>query len=706
MDLRKNILTWYGVVVVFFYLLALGIVVKVLAIQFVGANKWEGKLKILEERTRIVEGNRGDICATDGRILATSIPYYEIRFDLGAPSVRKVFHQKLDELSAKLSTVFTDKSPAQFRRELVAGYNRKARYYLVHPRKVNHEELQRLRTFPIFEGGKYRGGFMPEAELTRVNPHGKMAFRTIGLLNKGEYGGLHGSVGLTGIEAKYEKYLKGDEGVILQQNLSGRWVNITTNEPDAGADVITTIDIYMQDVVENALRKQLVRSNAHHGTAVLMEVETGKIRAIANLGRSGDGYGEIYNYAMGHEGCTEPGSTFKLVSLIVAMDAGLVDTSDIVDIEEGKWQHYEQTIYDSDYGENHDREVSVKEIFERSSNVGMAKIITSAYKGREREFIDRIYNMGLNKPLGMGFKGEATPYIKYPNDPDWWGTSLAWMSYGYESKLSPLQILTFYNAVANDGKMVKPMVVEAIRKDGRTIESFDTEVLKSAICSRETVKKAQDLLKAVVESGTAKQLQPKHFKIAGKTGTAQIAEGNKGYVNKKYQASFAGYFPADNPKYSCIVVVNQPQGYNYYGGTVSGPVFKEIAEGVVGYDRSLKMKVAPTNSEEEINPPLTSGIAGQTRKIYKELGMRVRVPSKNPDWIQVKRNEDKIEIVPGTVERGLVPNLRGMGVTDAVYLVEKSGLRTSIQGVGKVVRQSPAAGSRLKPGQTVVLVLG
>lgn len=708
MDLRKNILTWYVVALMGFALLAIGVVVKIMIIQFAGASKWEDKLKILEERTRIVEGTRGNICATDGRILATSIPFYKIYFDAGAPSLDRIFYDQVDELAAKLSTVFKDRSKSQFKRELVAARKKKNRYYLVHPRKVNYQELQAIKSFPIFKKGRYGGGFIPEAELMRVNPHGKLAFRTIGLLNKGEYGGTHGSAGISGIEARFEKELRGDKGVILQQNLSGRWVNITTNEPESGADVITTIDIYLQDIAENALRKQLEKSNAHHGTAVLMEVKTGKIRAIANLGRSGNDYAEIYNYAMGHEGCTEPGSTFKLIALVVAMDAGLVDTSDVFDVEGGKWKYYDQTIFDSDFG--HDsyncRDLTVKEIFEKSSNVGMAKIITSAYKGKEREFIDRIYNMGLNKPLGMGFKGEAVPYIKYPDDPDWWGTSLAWMSYGYECKVSPMQTLAFYNAVANNGKMVKPMLIEEIRKDGRTIQSFGTEVIKSAICSNETVKKAQALLEGVVENGTAKQLRCKNFKIAGKTGTAQIAENNKGYhQNKKYQASFSGYFPADDPKYSCIVVINQPQGYNYYGGTIAGPVFKEIAEGVFGYDKALKMAYKRTDEPEKRSASITSGLARETKIICKELGIRADVPSKT-DWVNVYRQKGHTELNPSVFEEGKVPNVRGMGLSDAVYVIEKSGLRTSVQGVGRVKRQSPDPGVRLTKGKTVVLVLG
>jgi cell division protein FtsI (penicillin-binding protein 3) len=466
MNLRKTILIRYAALLVILSVLTVAVVVKVVLIQFVHADKWSKEIKKLENRTKIIQGNRGNICSSDGRVLATSVPYYHIRFDLGAEGVRQVFADQVSELAGQLASVFTDRSKAQFAKELRAAYAKKTQYYLVHPRKVNFDELQRIKDFAIFERGRIKGGFMAEQEYLRVTPHGRLAFRTIGLMNKGPENNNNGSSGISGIEESYENYLRGGEGLMVQQNLSGRWVNITTVEPENGNDVITTIDIYLQDVVEDALKRQLVRSDADYGTAILMEVATGKIKAIANLGRQGNDYNEIYNYAFGHEGANEPGSTFKLMALMAAMEEGRVDTSDVFDTEDGKWKIYDKTIFDSDYGSGVHGPMSVKTLFERSSNVGMAKLITESFKGRERDFIDRIYSFGLNEPLGIDFKGEAKPYIKYPNDKSWWGTTLAYMSQGYELSISPLHVLTFYNAVANNGKMMKPMFVEAVSNNG------------------------------------------------------------------------------------------------------------------------------------------------------------------------------------------------------------------------------------------------
>jgi cell division protein FtsI (penicillin-binding protein 3) len=436
MNLRKIILARYGLLLALLLLFSVSIMVKVIIIQLTGSEKWGSKLKYIEARTEVIYGNRGNICSTDGGVLATSVPSYQIRFDLGAPGVRDVFKNEVDDLTASLSKLFTDRSKAQFKKELERAYRNKIRYYLVHPRKINYEELKRASKFPIFERGKYKGGFMPEQEYVRVMPHGKLAYRTIGLLSKGAEDGSQGNVGISGIEKKYEDYLQGDAGLALQQNLSGRWVNIIADEPDNGKDVISTIDLYLQDVVESNLKKQLISSQAEYGLAVLMDVETGKIRAIANLGHTGNGYQEIYNYALGHEGCTEPGSTFKLISLMIAMEDGKVDTSDVFDVGEGKWKFYDQTIYDSDYGKAAHGKMTVKQIFERSSNVGVAKIIHQCYKGKEKDFIDHVNSLGFNEQLGLGFQGEAKPYIKYPTDKNWWGTSLAWISYGYEIQVS------------------------------------------------------------------------------------------------------------------------------------------------------------------------------------------------------------------------------------------------------------------------------
>lgn len=706
MDLRRIILARYAGVLALVLIFSVAIVVRILYVQFTTTSKWEDKLQTLENQKEVIQGNRGNIYSTNGRLLASSVPYYEIRFDLAAPGVREVFNNQVDDLAGELSKVFTDKSKGQFKKELQTAYRKGVRYHLVHRRKIDYDELQRVKTFPIFNRGKFKGGFMPEQEYVRYTPHGNLAFRTIGIMNKGAFGGEHGSIGISGIEEQFEGYLRGGEGLLVRQNLSGRWVNVSTIEPENGKDVITTIDIYLQDVVENALERQLIRSQAEYGTAILMEVETGKVRAIANLGLQNGRYNEIYNYAIGHEGCTEPGSTFKLMSMMVALEETRIDTNDVFDVGDGKWKIYDRTIFDSDYGKpNYGGKMTVKEIFEHSSNVGVAKIIDKYYGKRPKEFIDRLYSAGLNKPLGLGMKGEATPFIKYPTEKNWWGTSLAYISHGYEIQLTPLQVLTFYNAVANNGKMMKPMFVEAIAENGRRREEFDPEVLKSSICSRSTVKKLQSLLEGVVTNGTAKSLQTNKYNFAGKTGTAKVADMVHGYVHHKYRASFAGYFPAENPKYSCIVVIAEPRGA-YYGGSVAGPVFREIADCV--YSTDLTLEIAQKKKEKETPqvPNVLNGLVNETKIVCRELDIRTDQIKGEADWFYTVEGEKSVELKPRKVVERQMPNVYGMGATDAIYLIEKSGLRSKINGVGKVRKQSPEPGTNCQKGQLVYLELG
>jgi len=702
-NLRKIILTRFGIILTLLLIFSVGIVVKIVIIQVTGGEKWGKKLKYIKERTEVIYGNRGNICSHDGKVLATSVPYYQIRFDLGAPAVRKTFASEVGALSIQLSRLYGDRSADQFRRELEAAYKKKARYYLVHPRKINYDELKRARKFPIFERGKNKGGFMVVPEFVRVMPYGKMAFRTIGLLSK-EASGDQGNVGISGVENKFEDYLRGEEGLALQQNLSGRWVSIITDEPDNGKDVFTTIDLFLQDVVESSLRKQLNISQAEYGTAILMEVETGKIKAISNLGRTNSGYQEIYNYAIGHEGCNEPGSTFKLVSLMVAMEDGLVDTSDVFDVGDGKWKFYDQTIYDSDYGEGGTHgKMTMKEIFERSSNVGVAKIIYQAYKGKEKQFIENLYSLGLNEKLDIGFKGEAKPYIKYPTDKNWWGNSLVWISYGYEIQLSPLHILTFYNAVANDGKMMKPMFVEAIADNGDIEREYSPQVLKYSICSNSTLRKMQKMLEGVVERGTASLIKNPRYGIAGKTGTAKIADRNKGYAEGKYRASFVGYFPAEKPRYSCIVVVSEPKGA-FYGSSVAAPVFRDIANCVYGTDLSIQ-KVQKGNDTGKKIPSIMNGLVTETKIVCKELGIKYKSPERGADWVSTDEGEKSVALKSRKLTEGLMPNVLGMGANDAIYLIEKAGFTPKMSGVGRVLRQSPQPGARGKRGQMVFIEL-
>jgi cell division protein FtsI (penicillin-binding protein 3) len=688
--------------------LAVVVILKILAVQTIKTDRWEGIADNLTNYTVSLDPNRGNICADDGNVLATSVPGYYVRMDMAAPGVVKVYKAKSDSLALMLSSLFRDLPAQEYKRKLDKAFREKNRGFLLTPRKVDYNELQKIKKFPILRRGAFAGGRIIEQESKRMLPLGKLAWRTVGTLNKGAAGEKGGTAGNTGIEEAFEPWLKGKEGIGYRQNLSGRWVNRIEIEPRDGMDIMTTINIRYQDITESALERQLKQSNAEWGTAVLMETETGAIKAIANLGRVSPGvYDEIYNYAIGHAGCYEPGSTFKLISLMIALDQGLADTSTVFDTGNGSWKYHGRMIYDSDYGHGGQHgPLTLKQIFEKSSNVGVAKIITSFYEKKPAEFVDRIFETGIHKPLGIELTGEGIPKFKYPGDKDWWGTTLAWMSYGYESKMTPLQILAFYNAVANGGKMMKPYIVREIRDKGSVEKRIGPEVLNSSIASRSTIGKARKMLEGVCENGTGKSIQSKIVKLAGKTGTAQISSGQGGYGKGLYLASFVGYFPAEKPVFSMIVTVNKPQGA-YYGGAVAGPVFREIAEKVY----AVYQKIDPEKedmSEVDQLPEIKNGITREVIRVMKDLDIDYEYESGKPStyFTRVKKEGGSLRLAENPVDGECVPDVRGMGAKDAVFLLEKAGLQVRLSGIGKVKNQSLLPGYRFKKGQTILLILG
>ncbi|MDP4184042.1 MAG: penicillin-binding protein [Bacteroidota bacterium] len=704
----KDIIIRFSLVYIGLVIFGLAVLGKAFVIQHVQSDRWEEESKNYKQRADIISASRGDICTCDGKVLATSVPYYELHMDIGAPGVRKVFKKEVEALSDSLAHFFKDLSRWQYKLMLQQAFRKEQHYLMLNKRKVSFMELQRIRKFPIFERGSIAGGLIPVQQNERVRPHGMIALRTIGALNKGAYGGIHGDIGFTGIEEMCESYLRGKDGISYKENLSGRWVPITSVEPVDGMDVISTIDANFQDFAENALLKELKKSDALYGTTILMDVKTGDVKAIANLGKEKDGsYQENYNYALGYQGCTEPGSTFKLISLMVAMEQGYIDTTNVFDTGNGVWEYRGLKVMDSDHMYGGHGVQTVKQIFEKSSNVGVAKIITKCYQGREEEFIDRIYNFGLNRKLNTGMSGEGVPTFKYPTDKAWWAGSLAAISYGYEIKLTPMHTLTFYNAVANNGKMVKPRFVRAIRQRGNIVKTFETEVIKSSICSQETLGKVRGMLEGAIEFGTGKGIKSKEYKIAGKTGTAQVANNNKGYYHegaRVYQASFAGYFPADNPQYSCIVVVVGPKGA-YYGGAVAAPVFKEIADKV--YTTSIEGK---RGKPEVISKSVHAPLAANGRRTNLEYVCReFNIPyssGANSHWVTALSSDTtKVSVKEKRIYIGIVPDVKGMGASDAVYLLESRGLRVSLRGIGKVKKQSLLPGVKARKGQRIDLEL-
>ncbi len=703
MSLKKDILWRAAIIYLGFLFFGFWIIGKIVYLQTVEKTKWLEKAKESTLKNVIIPANRGNILSEDGRLLATSIPLYEVRMDMNTGTLPdKIFYAEVDSLAFCLHELFKDKTKEEYRRELVIARKKLERYHLI-KKEVNYIELKKLKSFPVFRKGRYDGGLIYLQENRRIRPHNNLAARFIGYTTKGNKGNI------VGIEGAYDHQLSGVEGIKLKQKISGNvWIPVSNRneiEPRDGMDVVTSINIDYQDVAEKALLKQLIKQDAHHGTTVLMEVKTGEIKAIVNLGKDRKNvYRELLNYAIGES--TEPGSTFKLPAIMVALEDGYINLGDTIDTGNGILKYYDKIIKDDSYYEGGYGKITLQRAFEVSSNVGIAKLITAAYKDRPHHFVDRLYSMHLNEKLGVEIKGEGRPMIRYPGDRLWSGISLAMMSHGYELKLTPLQTLTFYNAVANDGRMVKPKFVKELQYHGKTIKVYEKEILNPSICSKSTLKKARKLLEGVVERGTARNLKNPDFKIAGKTGTNQIYNKKYGYKSDSivsYQSTFVGYFPADDPQYSCIVVVNSPSKNVYYGHQVAGPVFLEIAERIYasGIRPDEKRK---TDDKMLVSTPYSkNGNRDQLQEVLSRLDIKVVDENIKSDWVTTVRKEDHIEFSGREIVRKFVPNVISMGAKDAIYLLENAGLKVVLKGRGSVRNQSIPPGTLVSEGKEIIL---
>lgn len=700
--LKKDILKRVYLVYAFVGVFAIVILAQTFNVQYVEGAEWKQKAENLTTAYRKIDAVRGNIYAVDGSLLATSVPIYEVRFDSKTEALTDdIFYNEVDELSNQLSKLFRDKSQSQYKKELVSARKKGVRYQLI-KRNVKYTELQQLKTFAIFNRGQYKGGLIYTQQNKRVRPFNKLAARTIGYEREG--------IKPVGLEGAYTHYLQGVNGKRLMKKIAGGvWMPITDEneiEPLDGSDIYTTIDVNLQDVAENALENQLTLHEADHGSVILMEVSTGSIKAIANLQRRKDGsYDESYNFAIGES--TEPGSVFKLASLMAAFEDGYLTLEDMVNTEDGTTKFYGATMKDSHEGGY--GVISVQKSFEVSSNVAISKLIVKNYGSKPQAFVDRIYKMNLGKKLGLEIAGEGQPLIKNTSDASWSGLSLPWMSIGYEIHLTPLQTLTFYNAVANDGKMVKPRFVSHINQRGQVVKEIKPEVINNSICSKKTIAMAKKMLEGVVENGTAKNLKNANFKIAGKTGTAQIANKSGGYKNAakiSHQASFVGYFPADAPKYSCIVVVAAPSRNVYYGNLVAGPIFKEVADKIysTSFDIHKPLESRDAMAVSKI-PYSKDGSLKDLVKVYAELDVKTRRRGKVGEWASVSTSEKQVEIQSKKVNSTLVSNVVGMGIKDALFILENQGLEVKFKGNGVVKTQSILPGSKIINGSTIILEL-
>lgn len=634
---------------------------------------------------------RGRILSDDGSDLVTSIPLYDLHIDLNVIK-EKLFEENVDSLAYYLGQYFPEKTKSQWLADLRAEKQKQNQYFKI-ANNVKYNVLQQVRRFPILREKKYVGGFIEEKHSKRHMPYGLLAQRTLGYKREG--------IRPVGLEGGFDQYLAGEYGLVMKQYVNGGWKPIGADfvkDPIDGADVVSTISIDIQDVAENELKKELEKQDAVHGSVVVMEVETGFVKAIANLTRGEDGgYYETFNHAVGTK--SDPGSTFKLASLMALLEDGKVDITDTVKAY-GVYNFYDHTITDSHNGGY--GKITIQNAFEVSSNV-FSKIVYSAYEMEAQKFVDRLRSFGLGDTLGLDIAGEAVPVLKNRGEDGWSGITLAQMAIGYEVEITPLQTLAFYNAVANNGEFVKPQFVKEIRHGGKVVKEFEKDVLIEKVCSESTLKKLKICLEGVVERGTGRKLQSANFKSAGKTGTARIVNSNRGYGDD-YQASFAGYFPADNPKYSCIVVIAGPT-QQIYGADVAGTVFAAIANKV--YSTSLEYQEDWNLKNLAINdvPNVKSGDAQLTQLALTKTKTRFVDNGSNQEVVRVVDAGEKVNLKPIEISENKVPNVVGMAVNDAVFVLENKGLIVQVEGSGVVTTQSQPAGKNIQQGTIIKLVL-
>lgn len=686
----------------------LGIMVlgRALYIQQVQGSYWRGMGDSLQMKYVPIDAERGSIYSEDGNMLSTSIPVFDIYIDFAADGLRekqgKRFKENIDSLSLCLANLFNDKTAADYKKQLQLAYKNKDRYYSLR-KKVSFEEYRQLRNFPLVRLGRNKSGFIAESKDKRINPYGLLANRTIGL--------SRANAENVGLELTYDSLLKGTTGQRLMRYAAGSYMPVMGAELDPvnGKDIITTLDTYIQDVAENALMKMLVENKSLHGTAIVMETATGKIKAIANLGQQPDGtYTEDLNYGIGK--ATEPGSVFKLATLLSLLEDKYVTNESLVDCGNGIMSFYGLRIKDSHLGTG---TVSVKQAFLQSSNVAFAKLANDFYSQNPSKFTDHLSRFHLDKMTGIDIIATSgKPTIKKPTQKSWGKTTLPFMAHGYEELVTPLHMLMLYNAIANDGRMMKPYLVNAIRHYGVDVKLIEPQVIEESICSKETIRQAKECLRAVVDSlhGTGhKVLFDSLYSISGKTGTAVSALDNRGYNkgNKIYQASFIGYFPSEKPKYSMAVVIqNTRESKKVYGADVSGSVFKEIADKI--YGRFIgSSSLAKVNAVDTLSYQF-NGMKYDLQSIFRGMNLVYTDSVKAGYWRGAEmRNRNVTMGAPAyAVSAGkTMPSVVGLGLKDAVYLLENKGLLVEVKGRGRVVDQSLLAGVQYNKGQKVQLLL-
>jgi cell division protein FtsI (penicillin-binding protein 3) len=704
-SVKKSIVTRVRLAFLGVALFSCAVAWKISRIQYQEGAKW----RALEQERRIsyqpVPATRGNIYSDNESIMATSLPFYRVAWDPGVVD-DATFNAKVDSLAGHLAHFFQDRSKDEYKRKLMAAHgDHDVRYIRLNSRQINFQEKKELASWPIFRA-KRRGGVIFEKVDKRFRPFGGLAQRTVGFVNEDKNG--------AGLEFTFQQKLAGKPGEALFERVPGGFKPVydgTEIKPQPGYDVKTTLDINLQDGAEDALYKALVANDAKYGCVILMEVKTGEIKAVANLGKADDGtYKEDYNYAFADQGRTEPGSTFKLASMTAVFEADpTLQLDDMVDTGPGRMLIGGAVKTDS----HANGRITVQQVFEKSSNIGVARLVQEHFASNPTRYTDYLKRFGLDKPLGFQMNGEALPYVKDPRDPSWSRTSLSTMAIGYELKLAPLQTLAYYNAVANGGVKVAPMIVREIKQADQVIEHFDTQVLNPKICSDATLRKLHAMLEGVVLEGTAKAIRPKDYSIAGKTGTAWKFKG--GRYTKTYSTSFCGFFPADKPKYSCIVVIDSPSKGRIYGGDVAAPVFREVADKCMARDQaSQRPMLARVPARRTPVPLVRAGLQQEIALVCDRIGLPGQTRATGgEEWVRATAAIDTafvartVSLRPdaSVAHPGRMPDVRGLTLRDALFLLENRGLKVQTSGSGRVREQSIAPGDFAKRGLVVGLVL-
>ena len=705
--ITKKIMTRYSFIILVMVLVGIAIVFKAGIIMFAERQYWHDVAdRFVKEEVPLIP-NRGNIISSDGQLMASSLPEYKIYMDFKAGGEEKdsLLMLYLDSICDGLHQLFPDKSKAEFKSHILKGRKKGSRNYLLYPKRISYIQYKEAKRLPVFNLSKYKGGFHEQSFNRRKKPFGSLAMRTLG--------DMYSDVTLgakNGLELQYDSILKGKEGVSHRQKVMNKYLNIVDIPPVDGCDIITTIDVGMQDIAEKALLDQLKEINGNVGVAILMEVKTGEVKAIVNMTKGNDGiYREVKNNAVSD--MMEPGSTFKTASIMVALEDGYITPDQEVDTKNGVYMMHGRPMKDHNWHRGGYGVIDVTKVLMVSSNIGVSRVIDENYHNQPEKYVEGLYKLGIATPLNLDIPGAAKkPYIRKPTKENWYKTALPWMSIGYETQVPPMNTLAFYNAIANNGVMVKPKFVKSIMKDGQVIEEIPTEVLNPAIASPKTIEQIQVILEKVVSQGLGKPAGSKQFHVSGKTGTAQVSKGSGGYKSgtMQYLVSFCGYFPSEAPKYSCIVAI-QKSGLPASGGLMAGSVFSEIAERVYAKHLAQDLQEAK-DSTSVLTPDVKLGNLANARYILDEIDITTTGVEKHdeskPLWGDVTHHPNQnIALTPKEIGEKKVPRVIGMGAKDAVYLLESLGLRVHLSGMGKVRNQSIPAGNTLVKGKTIQLRL-